>query len=72
MLITSPSSVDGILQSLSLLDFSGFKSRIISIGPTTSAAIRKNGGDVFIESEIPNITILYNNLDSLIASYTYS
>ena len=66
LIITSPSSIDGILKSLSLLDLSGLKSRIISIGPTTSAAIRKNGGHVFLESENQNINALYENLANLI------
>ena len=66
IIITSPSSVDGILKSLSLSDLSKMKSRIISIGPTSSAAIREQGGDVFLESEVQNISILYDNLESLI------
>jgi len=67
LIITSPSAVDGILRSLSLLDLSRLKSRIISIGPTTSAAIRKNGGHVFLESEVQNINVLYDSLDKLIS-----
>ena len=66
LIITSPSAVDGILRSLSLLNLSRLKSRIISIGPTTSAAIRQNGGDVFLESEVQNINALYDSLEKLI------
>ena len=66
LIITSPSTVDGILKSLSLSDLTKMKSQLISIGPTTSAAIRKNGGDVFLESQVQNINALYENLGSLI------
>ena len=66
LIITSPSTVDGILKSLSFSDLTKMKSRLISIGPTTSAAIRKNGGDVFLQSEAQNINSLYENLGSLI------
>ena len=71
LIITSPSAVDGILRSLSLLDLSRLKSRIISIGPTTSAAIRKNGGYVFLESEVQNINALYKSLVNLIAKSSH-
>ena len=47
-------------------DLKKMKSRLISIGPTTSAAIRQNGGDVFLQSEAQNINALYENLGSLI------
>ncbi len=66
LIITSPSTVDGILKSLFFSDLKKMKSRLISIGPTTSEAIRKNGGDVFLESEAQNINALYENLSSLI------
>ena len=72
LIITSPSAVGGILRSLSLLDLSRLKCRIISIGPTTSAAIRQNGGDVFLESDVPNINALYDSLDKLIAESSYA
>ena len=69
LIITSPSTVDGILMSLSLNDLSGMKSRIISIGPTTSLAIREKGGSVFIESEVQNINLLYDNFNSLMVKH---
>ena len=72
LIITSPSAVDGILRSLSLLDLSRLKSRIISIGPTTSAAIRQSGGDVFLESEVQNINALYDSLEKLIAESSHA
>ena len=62
LVITSPSSIVGILKSLSLLDLSNLKTRIISIGPTTSAAICENGGDIFLESKVQNINLIYENL----------
>jgi len=66
LIITSPSIIDGILKSLSFSNLKKMKSRLISIGPTTSEAIRKNGGIVFLESETQNINTLYDNLSSLI------
>jgi len=66
LIITSPSAVSGILESLSYSDMSKLKTRIISIGPTTSAAIRQNGGDVFLQSEFQNLNVLYNTLEDLI------
>ena len=66
LIITSPSSVDGILKILSLQDLSELKTRIISIGPTTSEAILQNKGDVFFESEVQNINVLYDHLESII------
>ena len=71
LIITSPSAVEGILRSLSLLDLSRLKNRIISIGPTTSAEIRQNGGDVFFESELQNINALYKSLVNLIAKSSH-
>tara|TARA_B100000315_G_scaffold245010_1_gene270360 strand:+ start:76 stop:816 length:741 start_codon:yes stop_codon:yes gene_type:complete len=65
IIITSPSSVNGILSSLALSDLSQLNTKIISIGPTTSTAICQQGGDVFHESEVQDINVLYNNLDSL-------
>ena len=66
LIITSPSSVDGILKNLSLSNLSTLKVRIISIGPTTSEEIHKKGGEVFIESKIQNINALNDKIDSLI------
>ena len=66
LVVTSPTSVEGILKSLSLSSLKDLQIRIISIGPTTSDAIRKNGGTVFHESEIQDINNLYDQLNSLI------
>ena len=62
LVITSPSTLDGIMKSLFIPDLSKIKSKLISIGPTTSAAIRKKSGDVFLESKVQNINILYDHL----------
>ena len=64
LIITSPSAINGILKSLSFSDLLKLKSRIISIGPTTSEAIRQSGGEVFLESEVQNINTLYKHLSS--------
>ena len=72
LIITSPSAVEGILRSLSLLDLSRLKNRIISIGPTTSAAICQGGGEVFLESEVQNINALYGSLEKLITEVLYA
>ena len=72
LIITSPSAVDGVKRSLSLLDLSSLKSRIISIGPTTSEAIRQGGGEVFLESEVQNINALYGSLEKLITEDLYA
>ena len=72
LLITSPSGVVGILASLSFQNLSKVKSRMISIGPTTSDAIRQNGGDIFFESKDQNINSLFNNLGRIIHGPSHS
>ena len=66
IIITSPSSVRGVLHSLSIRDLSSLKTKIISIGPTTSAAILDQGGVVFYESTAQNIKTLYSNLENIL------
>ena len=66
LVITSPSSVDGVLKRLAFDDLSKIKAQIISIGPTTSAAIKNNNGQVFHESRKQNINDLYADLRKLI------
>ena len=66
LIITSPSAVGGIMKSLVFADLSKIQCRIISIGPTTCEAIRHNGGSVFLESDVQNINVLYDNLEHLI------
>ena len=57
------------MKSLSVAELSQIKPRIISIGPTTSEAIRNNGGNVYLESEIQNIDLLYDNIENIITDY---
>ena len=59
---TSPSTVDGILKSLSLTHLADLKTKLISIGPTTSSAICKRGGFVYHESSEQKITTLYSEI----------
>ena len=66
LIITSPSSIDGIIKNLRISDLSEIKSHLISIGPTTSSSICRNGGIVFYESTVQNIKILYEKLINII------
>ena len=59
---TSPSTVDGILKSLSLSCLAHIKTKLISIGPTTSSAICEMGGSVYHESSEQIISILYSEI----------
>ena len=63
IIITSPSSVHGIMQNLSIKHLSNLQAKIISIGPTTSKEIRSEGGVIFYESTAQNIKTLYDNLE---------
>jgi uroporphyrinogen-III synthase len=66
IVITSPSVISGVLNNLELADLSQVKANIISIGPTTTEAIKKEKGQVFHESKIQNITSLYDDLNHVI------
>ena len=66
IVITSPSVISGVLNNLELTDLSQVKTNIISIGPTTTTAIKKEKGQVFHESKIQNITSLYDDLNHVI------
>ena len=66
IIITSPSSVRGILHSLSIESLSHLQAQIVSIGPTTSKAINDNSGTIFYESTVQNIGTLYNNLENIL------
>jgi len=59
VVFTSPSTVTGFLENLSL-DLSRSKIKIISIGPTTTKTIIKYGGTVYYESQFQDINYLYN------------
>lgn len=67
LVITSPKSIDGILENLAIKDLSSLKPQIISMGPTTSSAINKHKGHVFHESRKQNISALYDDLMRMIA-----
>jgi len=62
MVCTSPSTVDGILNSLSLTYLTHLKTKLISIGPTTSNAICERGGSVYHESTEQKISTLYSEI----------
>ena len=61
VVFTSPSTVKGFLENLSL-DLSRSKIKIISIGPTTTKTIKKYGGTVYYESQFQDIKYLYNHV----------
>ena len=69
---TSPSTVDGILKSLSLTHLADLKTKLISIGPTTSSAIRKREGFVYHESSEQKISILYSEIITMDCSHEQS
>ena len=62
MVCTSPSTVNGILRSLSLTHLADIKTKLISIGPTTSNAIREWEGFVYHESSEQKISTLYSEI----------
>ena len=62
MVCTSPSTVDGILKSLSLTHLADLKTKLTSIGPTTSSAICERGGSVYHESGEQKISTLYSEI----------
>ena len=67
LVMTSPSCIHGLKKNLDIPDLSSLKTKIITIGPTTSEAIRQHSGRVFRESRMPDINFLYENLDDLIS-----
>jgi uroporphyrinogen-III synthase len=69
---TSPSTVDGILKSLSLTHLADLKTKLISIGPTTSSAIRERGGFVYHESSEQKISTLYSEIITMDCSHEQS
>ena len=66
LVFTSPSTVDGFLQNLGRQDLRNMSTYFISIRPTTSNCISDKGGNIFIESQSPNINNLYRQLSKLI------
>jgi len=69
MVCTSPSTVDGILNSLSLTHLTYLKTKLISIGPTTSSAIYERGGSVYHESTEQKISTLYSEIIAMDCSH---
>ena len=69
---TSPSTVDGILKSLSLTHLADLKTKLISIGPTTSSAIREREGFVYHESGEQKISTLYSEIITMDCSHEQS
>ena len=69
MVCTSPSTVDGILKSLSLTHLADLKTKLISIGPTTSSAIREREGFVYHESSEQKIATLYSEIITMDCSH---
>ena len=69
---TSPSTVDGILKSLSLTHLADIKTKLISIGPTTSSAIRQREGFVYHESSEQKISTLYSEIITMDCSHEQS
>ena len=69
---TSPSTVEGILKSLSLTHLADLKTKLISIGPTTSSAIRERGGYVYHESGEQKISTLYSEIITMDFSHEQS
>ena len=69
---TSPSTVDGILKSLSLTHLADLKTKLISIGPTTSSAIREREGSVYHESGEQKIPTLYSEIITMDCSHEQS
>ena len=46
LVCTSPSTTDGVMKSLSIPSLADLKTKLVSIGPTTSSAIRERSGMV--------------------------
>ncbi len=59
---TSPSTLDGIMKSLSINNLANLKTKLVSIGPTTSSAIRERNGIVYLESSEQKISSLYSEI----------
>ncbi|MBC8256084.1 MAG: uroporphyrinogen-III synthase [Candidatus Marinimicrobia bacterium] len=62
LVCTSPSTLNGIMRSLSIPSLADLKTKLVSIGPTTSNAIRESGGVVYHESNEQKISNLYSEI----------
>ena len=69
---TSPSTVEGILKSLSLTHLADLKTKLVRIGPTTSSAIREREGYVYHESSEQKISTLYSEIITMDCSHEQS
>ena len=65
LVCTSPSTTDGIMKSLSIPSLADLKTKLVSIGPTTSSAIREREGVVYHESSEQKISSLYSEIINL-------
>jgi uroporphyrinogen-III synthase len=65
LVCTSPSTTDGIMKSLSIPGLADLKTKLVSIGPTTSSAIRERNGVVYHESRKQKISSLYSEIIKL-------
>jgi uroporphyrinogen-III synthase len=65
IVFTSPSTVQGTLNSLSIPNFTGLDCKLVSIGPTTSGEIEHWGGEIYYESKYQDIDKLYSELAAL-------
>jgi len=54
---SSPSTVEGFLESTDMADLGEVKSKILSIGPTTTSWIQKKSGLVYAEASVPDVSI---------------
>ena len=68
LVITSPSTVQAMLRILSIANLADIKCKIISIGPTTSKTIKKNGGIVFFESDVQNFNTIYKYIPDMLTN----
>jgi len=62
IIFTSPSTVMGFIKSLNLTDLRGVKSRLISIGPSTSETISQFSGKLYEEASEPDIRQLLKQI----------
>jgi len=62
VVFTSPSTVQGFLESIGRNDLEDVSAHLISIGPSTSEAITRSNGEVHYEADIPDIDTLLVNI----------
>ncbi|NQT62473.1 MAG: uroporphyrinogen-III synthase [Candidatus Marinimicrobia bacterium] len=62
IILTSPSTVKGFIESINMKDLSAVTARLFSIGPSTSKAIEAFGGKVYQEATEPDIDQLLTDI----------